>query len=569
MKKIGSSRKILFIAIAVITASIAFAQNTSGTVLLTESEYALQPDADFTTLIQQSSVPQVPSNQFCAIVNLICPTPGNQGSLGSCTGWAVAYGAMSILAYDKYDRNMDKAKRSPSFLFNQVYASGNFRASNALKIASENGACSWDMMPYTESHNQQLTEEQKFDGGLNTITYGKIPRNNVDSFRTALYYGYPIVITFTSTQSFHDMWNSDAVWRRNVPEPMNMEGHACCVVGYDDSKQMFKVMNSWGPNNVNEGYFWMTYDIVRSGVIKEAYVVSEINPCKEPNLTGYDIICDEVTYTFNNYPAGATTTWSQPIHLTPSRGKLSIAASGNNYVSIERKDTPRLGKYTGQAKIQGKITLANNVSKTFSRTVEAKTPDKPVLPTYLAASKIGQTRTFTESKYTGVVDVHFLKWTMTLPSGGKQDIGTGHSVTYTPMVMGNYTVTVEYLMGCGDTRSASVTFVVVPDVVISYKNPTKNTLDLAVYENVLQNQGGEQTMMFCDESIENETIRQPYTGAYRIEIASEMNGIVRTFDVDENNPQKQLQLNGLSDGTYFIRLFVENELISVSQLVIK
>ena len=37
-------------------------------------------------------------------------------------------------------------------------------------------------------------------------------------------------------------------------------GHAVLIVGYDDEKDAFKIVNSWGSDWGDEGYGWVSYD---------------------------------------------------------------------------------------------------------------------------------------------------------------------------------------------------------------------------------------------------------------------------------------------------------------------
>lgn len=571
-------KKFLYTLVASILLPVfIYAQNSCGAILLSESEYAQIPVSNFSSLIQYSPRPEVSSNQFSAIVNLVTPTPGNQGSIGSCTAWAIAYGAMSILAYDKFGQNMNNAKRSPSFVYNQTYENEEYDGGGAvtykvLNFVSCNGSCSWNSMPYTTNFQVTPNGDQKFDGGLNTVSYGRLQdRKDVNSYRSAIYYGYPVVIAFNMSQAFYDMWNSNGIWKENYSISAN-EGHACCIVGYDDQKKMFKAMNSWGTSGGDNGYFWITYDLIQAGCIREAYVLSNINPCKNPTLMGAPIICDEQTYRVSDFPAGATTTWTAtPYGIV--RNAFSVLNCGNDCAIIKRNNNSGSGLYTGSAFIQATVTLSNNAQKTFTQTIEAKTPLKPILPTNTAASVVGKSRTFTESRYIGSENASKLEWTITYPNGSQKYLGTGNSMSFTPTSQGKYKITVEYVYGCGDTRSATAEFTAVNDYVIIHPNPTRSTLDLAVYEQVTpdgEETGDEPVMLMCDENVvQEEYVREPYMGAYVIEIANEKNGILRSFVVEENNPQIQLSLNGLSEGTYFLRLIVDGNLVKVSQLLIR
>ena len=54
------------------------------------------------------------SNYGDTIVELVSPSPGDQGTQGSCNAWAMGYGCGSIHAYSAY-QDMNWAKRSPAF----------------------------------------------------------------------------------------------------------------------------------------------------------------------------------------------------------------------------------------------------------------------------------------------------------------------------------------------------------------------------------------------------------------------------------------------------------------------
>lgn len=41
--------------------------------------------------------------------------------------------------------------------------------------------------------------------------------------------------------------------------PPSSGGHALVVVGYDDRKEAFRSMNSWGKNWGDDGYIWVKY----------------------------------------------------------------------------------------------------------------------------------------------------------------------------------------------------------------------------------------------------------------------------------------------------------------------
>ena len=54
------------------------------------------------------------------------------------------------------------------------------------------------------------------------------------------------------------------------------------IVGYDDEKQAFKIMNSWGKGWGEEGYMWLNYEGFKNR-LAEAYVfkVGDKKPAPE------------------------------------------------------------------------------------------------------------------------------------------------------------------------------------------------------------------------------------------------------------------------------------------------
>lgn len=63
-----------------------------------------------------------------------------------------------------------------------------------------------------------------------------------------------------------------------------ISGHAMCIIGYDDSKfgGAFEVMNSWGDNWGDDGYFWVKYSDIHT--IDYAYSLIPGNYTCDDNL---------------------------------------------------------------------------------------------------------------------------------------------------------------------------------------------------------------------------------------------------------------------------------------------
>jgi hypothetical protein len=258
-------------------------------------------------------------------------------------GWAVGYTATGILAYPKYN-SWSAAERSPNYVYNQIKISSDCDSGSivttALNLIKNQGDCSWNLMPYIDGDCTTLPNTvQTSDASRNNVTnWQTLNVTDVNGIKQALDLGFPVVIAFKVYQSFLDLWNTGGgIW--NTANSGNYLGnHATCIVGYDDTKQMFKVQNQWGTSGGNQGFFWVTYDLVGNSCLKEVYVVSGINLAYSETISGPSQLCSQETYTINNLPSGATVVWSATptniVSLQQNGNSVTVTKVGNGLVTL-------------------------------------------------------------------------------------------------------------------------------------------------------------------------------------------------------------------------------------------
>jgi C1A family cysteine protease len=90
------------------------------------------------------------------------------------------------------------------------------------------------------------------------------------SIKNTLNAGYPIVLGIVVYSSFI----SDSVATTGIVPmaPVNnndyvLGGHCVVICGYDDTKQLFIMRNSWGTHWGDKGYFYLPYDYITSPVL--------------------------------------------------------------------------------------------------------------------------------------------------------------------------------------------------------------------------------------------------------------------------------------------------------------
>jgi len=357
----------LSILCSIFASDVLFAQTPAiyykpGALFLTSAQYAQLPTTNWDTLTKYSIASKTIALKS-AIVNgnivmLNTPPVGDQGlSQESCVGWAVGYTATSILTYPKYNC-WSLANRSPSYVYNQIKVSSDCLSASytldALKLVTSQGDCAWNMMPYVDNDCSMLPNStQKFDASTNTVLkYYTVGLTDVASIKKAINLGYPIIIAFNIWQSFDDMWNSTGVW--NTIYGKSRGGHATCIIGYDDGKQMFKVQNSWGYGGdpFNPGFFWITYTMIQNTCLTEAYVLYGMNPAYPETVSGSSYVCSSgTTYTVINLPTGYSVSWQPSQNLSTILGQNS-----NSYVVSTASGS------SGSGWVQPTITSASGCS---------------------------------------------------------------------------------------------------------------------------------------------------------------------------------------------------------------
>jgi hypothetical protein len=226
-----------------------------------------------------------------------CPTPQDQANTGTCTAWATAYAARTILmAQRKNIPNpilINQTAFSPSFIYNQIRhdqgcSKGAFLV-DALFTLKSVGAVLYSDFGFDCS--KQVSFDYKLRARSNAIQdYRKLfnanetaDRSNIIKYvKKSLAEGKPVVTTIRYVRSLDD---AKGLWS---PPPLETSNyyHAVTVVGYDDNLYggALEIMNSWGTAWGNGGFIWVKYDDFQR-LCMEAYELvdfpSDTRPTRE------------------------------------------------------------------------------------------------------------------------------------------------------------------------------------------------------------------------------------------------------------------------------------------------
>ena len=199
-----------------------------------------------------------------------------QGKQASCVGWSVAYALRTYMQRkdDHWDISQPRYQFSPSFIYNQL-AHGNCESGitfvDALNTLTSNGASTMDQMPYvdTDCTSQPSDSLKQYARNYRIAGYRRINIQDLNEIKAQLAAGFPVLIAVSTDDIFLHLGPNEVWKQRGNPEGY----HAIVVVGFNDSAQAFKIMNSWGNWWGTSGYGWINYEIFRQ-VTKEAYIAA-------------------------------------------------------------------------------------------------------------------------------------------------------------------------------------------------------------------------------------------------------------------------------------------------------
>ena len=213
---------------------------------------------------------------------------------GTCVGFSTLYYTLSIM-YNiefNYTSYQDKFANAfdPYFLYSIInnYADSSceeglivYEAVN--KINSIGAKKRW-ISPITKCNtnwtSNDLARTKEYTYPLRIDNIYDIPPYEVDVLKQAIYNDMPVTALFELTESFDSGRGSfRGLSEKGLWTPLNNESgtgyHAMTIIGYDDYAYggAFRVVNSWGDEWGDKGYFWITYDAFEK-VCLEAYAYS-------------------------------------------------------------------------------------------------------------------------------------------------------------------------------------------------------------------------------------------------------------------------------------------------------
>jgi C1A family cysteine protease len=209
------------------------------------------------------------------------PAVYDQGQIGSCTANAIG----GAVQFDRLNTG-----KSPDFVPSRLFIYYNERAiertvpldagamiRDGIKVVATKGVPDETLWPYIATPADPDTNLFPLGSAprsnpppavygaawhYKALTYSRVTQN-LNQLKGCLAEGFPFVFGFTVYSNIYDA-SGNPVTILNLPSSSDQQlgGHAIAAVGYEDATSMFIIRNSWGPNVMDNGYFYMSYSYV-------------------------------------------------------------------------------------------------------------------------------------------------------------------------------------------------------------------------------------------------------------------------------------------------------------------
>jgi len=189
----------------------------------------------------------------------------DQGQLGCCTG----NGGARILRQEILKQGLtDFAPARLQIYYDERVIEGTVKTDSGaqirdcLKVLANSGAADEKLWPYVITKFKKKPTKAVYTSALKNkaIQYFRVDNTKIVDLKACLTEGYPIIIGFSVYSEFED---EDAAKTGIVPMPTKSSklvgGHCVVLEGFDDTKSVWILTNSWGENWGNKGRFTLPY----------------------------------------------------------------------------------------------------------------------------------------------------------------------------------------------------------------------------------------------------------------------------------------------------------------------
>lgn len=223
--------------------------------------------------------------QFSLAADL--PPVGDQGETSACVGWSTAYYCYST-AIARQRKLTPEQRKDPRFLFSPAFIWHQYNGGDkekgmhiyqAFDILAKQGCAPLADMPWSEKDIASQPDEQAKTHALKykarqtvSLFKGKLlgEEGDAEKLKNWLWETkQPFVIGIAVYNEFFKIpHDPDYVYKPSEKKGECAGFHAICIVGYDEDKHAFLMVNSWTTAWGNKGFAWLHEDFVTQEAIE-------------------------------------------------------------------------------------------------------------------------------------------------------------------------------------------------------------------------------------------------------------------------------------------------------------
>ncbi len=252
--------------------------------LFSSSGYSFSPEQFKKANVYEGLEADNTKNPLPESVSLLrfAPDRKNQGKQGSCVAWSSVYAARTIVEAASTGQEGNNTAFSPAFVYNNIAledCQGSY-IQKAMEFMANEGVVPYNDFPYDDQDcsmqaNSSLNNKaagNRMHGFTRLTETEDVNGINVRAVKEHLAKDAPVVIGMMVGGTFMQEMMGKDVWAPTDDDrsQAGFGGHALCVIGYDDRRQAFQIMNSWGPEWGNNGIAWVRYADFKE-FVREAY----------------------------------------------------------------------------------------------------------------------------------------------------------------------------------------------------------------------------------------------------------------------------------------------------------
>jgi C1A family cysteine protease len=232
---------------------------------LQNPRYGWKPDApDHRDVLYQAPAPILRALPPSVDLRPTMPPIWDQSALGSCTANATGAQVWHL------DKTLPEEPSRLFIYYNTRILEGTVRQDsgasirNSIKSVVRWGYTPERLFPYDiKKFTRKPTNNAYKTAKLERVTqYARVPRNPAQ-IKARLADGYTINFGFTVYESFEGMTTNGLLAMPGKKE-RPLGGHAVLAVGYDDTKGLYIIRNSYGVGWGDNGYFYMPYEYLHN-----------------------------------------------------------------------------------------------------------------------------------------------------------------------------------------------------------------------------------------------------------------------------------------------------------------